>query len=210
MTRIRLIALRSFLAAATVIPASAAAMTPGTAQAGESAMESFKSRHEAVVKLVKKKASAKALEKEVDKLLDYQWIAEAALGGPSSYAGQCAERCDEFEKLLGELIRQNYLRLLRKADGQEVQYLGEKTGKTGAVKIDTKLAVEKNGRTQDVVVAYVLHRQGGHWQVRDIITDGVSLAKTYRYEFKQIHAKDGIDGIIAKLEQKLKELDKKG
>lgn len=210
MKRFSSFALRLALAAAVVAPASAAAMTPTTAQAGQGAMESFKARQEAVLKLVKKKASAKALEKEVDKLLDYDWIAKAALGGPSAYAEKCAEKCDEFSALLGKLIRQNYLRLLRNANGHEVVYLGEKTGKTGAVKIDTKITVKKNGRDQDVVVAYVLHNQNGVWQVRDIITDGVSLAKTYRYEFKQIHKADGIDGIIAKLEAKLRDLDKKG
>ena len=47
----------------------------------------------------------------------------------------------------------------------------------------------------------------GKWQVRDIITDEVSLAKTYRYEFNKIAKGEGIDGIISKLEDKLQKLD---
>ena len=56
------------------------------------------------------------------------------------------------------------------------------------------------------VVAYVLHEVDGRWQVRDIITDGVSIAKTYRFEFKKVLAKDGIDGILARLRTKLGEI----
>ena len=54
-----------------------------------------------------------------------------------------------------------------------------------------------------------MHEVDGRWQVRDIVTDGVSLARNYKYEFNQILKKDGIDGLIARLESKLAVLAKK-
>ena len=42
------------------------------------------------------------------------------------------------------------------------------------------------------------------------VTDEVSLAKTYRYEFNKIAKAEGIDGIIRKLEDKLAKLDAEG
>jgi phospholipid transport system substrate-binding protein len=54
-----------------------------------------------------------------------------------------------------------------------------------------------------------MHLSGDRWEVRDIITDGMSLAKTYRYEFNQIRKREGMDGIISKLETKLQELAQK-
>ena len=65
------------------------------------------------------------------------------------------------------------------------------------------MQVMKKGREQTVRVSYVMHQIDGGWQIRDIITDGVSLAKTYRYEFNQLLKQDGINSIVSKLEQKL-------
>ena len=79
----------------------------GSAAAAEtSAMDTFKTRHGKVVELVKKRAEAAALQKEVDELLDYKALAETSLGGPARYASKCEPRCAEFEALLTRLIRE--------------------------------------------------------------------------------------------------------
>lgn len=199
------------------IAAAIAAVTPtwsiGEVQAAPrrdaklSALDAFKAEHQKVIKLVKQKASSKKLQAEVDQLLDYDWLAQAALGGPSKYKEKCGARCDEFESILEKLIRENYLRMVRKAEGHPIEYVGQVSSKRGnAFKVKTRITVEKNGRKQRVVVAYVMHEIDGRWQVRDIITDDVSLAKTYRYQFSEIHKRSKIDGVIHKLEQKLAEL----
>jgi ABC-type transporter MlaC component len=179
------------------------AATPSVARAEQSAIEAFKAKHEGVVELVKKRASDKDLQGNVDDLLDYDWIAKAALGGPENFKEVCQNRCDEFEALLTKLIRENYLRMIRKAEKHPVEYVGQTAGKNGVYKVTTRVKIDKNGREQVVTVDYVMHQLDGHWQVRDIITDDISLAKTYRYEFNQIAKTQGIDGIIRKLEDKL-------
>lgn len=169
-------------------------------------MKAFKDKHDAIVKLVKKKASSKKLEAEIDGLLDYEWIAQAALGGSSKYADACGDKCGQFNDLLTELIRENYLRMVRKAASHPVEYIGEVAGKRGAYKLTTKVKIKKNGRDQVVEVAYVMHEIDGKWQVRDIITDSVSLAKTYRYEFNKTVKTNGIEGVLANLQRKIDEL----
>lgn len=183
------------------------ALAPASAEAGDKAIDAFKAKHEAVIDLVKKKASDDKLQARVDGLLDYDWLATAALGGPSNYATVCATRCDEFQGLLTRLIRENYLRMIRRADGHPVDYVGQTAGKNGIYKVTTRVKVDKNGRQQTVTVEYVMHQSGDGWRVRDIITDDVSLARTYRYEFSKIAKAEGIDGIIRKLEKKLASLD---
>lgn len=181
------------------------AVTPSVALAEQSAIEAFKSQHEAVVDLVKQSASDKDLQAKVDKLLDYDWIAKAALGGPDNYEEVCQTRCSEFDALLTQLIRENYLRMVRKAGNHPIEYVGQTVGKSG-VKVTTRIKIDKNGREQVVTVDYVMHQIDGRWQVRDIITDDISLAKNYRYEFNKIAKSQGIDGIIRKLKDKLAEL----
>jgi phospholipid transport system substrate-binding protein len=45
-----------------------------------------------------------------------------------------------------------------------------------------------------------MHQVDGIWKVEDIITDGVSLAKNYRFEFNKILKDKGINELIARLE----------
>jgi phospholipid transport system substrate-binding protein len=199
--RLLSVAFLALIATASVAPSAHAADAVGA----------FKTKHEAVVTLVKQTADDAKLQKELDSLLDYDWLAEQSLGGSENFAKVCGDRCDEFEKLLGELIRENYLRMVRKAEKHPVEYVGQVEGKNGLYKVTTKIKVDKNGREQTVVVEYVMHQgSDGNWQVRDIITDEVSLAKTYRYEFNKIAKAEGIDGIIRKLEDKLAKLDAEG
>ena len=188
----------------------------------QEAMNMFQARHQSVLKLVAAKADGAAVQKEVDQLIDYGELSQSALGGSREYAANCKERCAEFETLLGALIRENYLRLLQRAKGDQVEYLGAKIGRRGtAVKIQTRVNTEGKGtrkrdrRSQRVLVSYVLHkRASGDWAVVDIITEGVSLRKTYRYEFgkilKEPGDKGGIAGVISKISEKLAEIKKEG
>jgi phospholipid transport system substrate-binding protein len=182
------------------------ATIPSVVRAEDSAIDAFKAKHEAVVKLVKDNASDAALQAKIDELLDYDYLATSALGGAENYATVCGSRCDEFEDLLTKLIRQNYLRMIRKAEKHPVEYVGQVAGRNDVYKVTTRVKIDKNGREQTVTVDYVMHKIGGNWQVRDIITDDVSLSKTYRYEFNKIAKAEGIDGIIRKLQEKLESL----
>lgn len=187
-----------------------AVLAPSVVHAAD-AVGAFKTKHEAVVTLVKQGADDAKLQKELDSLLDYDWLAAQSLGGDENFAKVCGDRCDEFESLLGQLIRENYLRMVRKAEKHPVEYVGQVEGKNGVYKVTTKIKIDKNGREQTIVVEYVMHQSSdGSWQVRDIITDEVSLAKTYRYEFNKIAKAEGIEGIIRKLEDKLAKLDAEG
>jgi phospholipid transport system substrate-binding protein len=178
------------------------ALTPELARAG-AAGEAFKAKHDAIIDLVNRDASDAALGNAIDSMLDYQYLAESSLGGPENYAEVCADRCAEFEALLTKLIRVNYLRLARQANAHPLQHLADEEGRNGVHKVTTKVKIEKNGREKLMTVEYVMHQVDGKWQVRDIRTDGVSLAQTYRHEFHKINKAEGIDGIIKRLEEKL-------
>ena len=189
---------------------TAVSTAPAVASAEDSAIDAFKAKQEAVVRLVASGASDAKLQAKVDTLLDYDYLSTAALGGPKNYAGVCGERCAEFNDLLTRLIRENYLRMVRKAEKHPVEYVGQVAGRNDVYKVTTRVKADKNGREQVITVEYVMHKVDGNWQVRDIITDDVSLAKTYRYEFNKIVKSGGIDAVITKLQDKLASLGTKG
>lgn len=174
---------------------------------GVTALEEFKKRHEVVMLLVKSKMPEEAIAKEVDALLDYDWIAVQSLGGKNRADRRCEERCTEFDALLTRLIRQNYLKRITQAEDGVVEYVGEEK-RARASKVTTKVKFKKDGVEQTITVAYVMHVVDGKWQVRDIITEGVSLAKNYRFEFNKILRDEKIGGLITRLETKLADLAK--
>ena len=190
------------LSLALLMPLAAAA------EGGAGAIDAFKQSHQEVTALVDAGAETPKIQAEVDELLDYDWIAKAALGGPSRYAEACGERCDEFKALLTQLIRENYLKRIKAKNRGTVEYQGEEV-REKATKVDTKVTfVDKEGKTQIVEIDYVMHKVDGKWVVRDIITEGVSLAKNYKYEINRLHAEGGMDKVISTLQKKLDEVSK--
>jgi phospholipid transport system substrate-binding protein len=177
------------------------------AEGGVSALDEFKRRHEVVMLLVKSKMPEEAIAKEVDALLDYDWIAVQSLGGKNRADRRCGSKCADFDALLTRLIRQNYLKRITQAEDGTVEYVGEEK-RARASKVTTKVKFKKDGVEQTITVAYVMHVVDGKWQVRDIITEGVSLAKNYRFEFGKILRDEGIDGLIKRLETKLADIAK--
>lgn len=178
------------------------ALAPGLARAGNAA-EAFQAKHDALVELVKQDASDAKLGNVIDGMLDYQHLAESSLGGADNYAKVCADRCAEFEALLTQLIRNNYLRMARQVNQHPLQQIDDVEGRGGIHKVTTKVKVEKNGRDRLMTIEYVMHQVDGRWQIRDIITDGVSLTQTYRSDFNKINKAEGIDGIVRRLAEKL-------
>jgi phospholipid transport system substrate-binding protein len=198
------------LALALSLPATAGmALLPGVAQAGEptaeetAALEAIRGKQLAIVELVERRTPDDELQQSVDGLLDYAWLAQAALGGKSAATEACGGDCSEFEDLLTQLVRRNYMQMLRKAAGTPIDYVDAEAGRGGLFKVTTKIKIAKNGRKQTIEVAYVVFKAGDAWIVRDIITDGVSLTKTYRFEFNKTLKKDGFPALIQKMKDKL-------
>ena len=201
--------MRSIIAALSL---SLALLSPSLALAegGPGAIDAFKGAHEEVTTLVDSGAKSNEIQGRVDELLDYDWIATAALGGPKGFEKRCGDRCDEFKALLTKLIRENYLRRIEAKDRGKVEYLREHV-RDKATKVDTKVTfTDKEGETRTVEIDYVMHKVDGDWKVRDIITDGVSLAKNYTYEMNKLYKDGGMDKIISSLEQKIAELEADG
>lgn len=178
------------------------------AEGGAGAIDAFKQAHSDVTALVDADAESVKIQQKADALLDYDFLVQAALGGPSRYAKACGDRCDEFKALLTQLIRQNYLKRIKAKNRGTVDYLGEEV-REKATKVDTKVTFQdKDGKTQVVSISYVMHKVDGEWQVRDIITEGVSLAKNYKYEINRLYVEGGMDKVISTLQKKLDEVSK--
>lgn len=193
-------------------PETVAPSVPGDKTAGPSAKATFVASEQAVSALVEAGAKDEALEAAVDQLLDYDWLAQAALGGPKKYQKRCADRCAEFKALLSKLIRRNYLKRISAKDNgtviaidEEIRvHRGRQVAKVNTLVSYTSL---EDGRPMTQRVSYIMHRVGTQWQVRDMITEGLSLAKTWKHDFTELHKQGGMELVISRLRSKLGELD---
>ncbi|MFN0246162.1 MAG: phospholipid-binding protein MlaC [Kofleriaceae bacterium] len=109
---------------------------------------------------------------------------------------------DEFSKLLRSLIEDNYVRGLRANLTYQVEYVGESADKAGNLVVQTKIKTQRKGRPYTIAVDYVLVKEGDKLRAFDVKTDGVGLVENYRTMFNKIMAKDGFDGLLAKMKKK--------
>jgi ABC-type transporter MlaC component len=109
---------------------------------------------------------------------------------------------DQFQSLLRTLIEDNYVRGMRANLQYTVDYVAESTDKDGNVIVTTKINTTRKGRPYTIDVDYVLVKDGPKMRAWDVKTDGVGLVENYRTMFNKIIAKDGFDGLIAKMKKK--------
>jgi len=194
----------ALLAFALFVPA------PASASGEPGAKDTWVRAHADVVALLEQGAPEGDVSAKVDLLLDHRFIAQTALGGAARYRERCGERCAEYEALVARLVRHTYLARLSAHERAKIEVVGEVV-REKATKVDTRVAfTDAEGRHRTVNVDYVMHRVDGHWIVRDVITDGVSLAKNQRYEVNRLYREGGIDLVIERLRKKLAELEADG
>jgi phospholipid transport system substrate-binding protein len=181
---------------------------PSPSTAADAATATVRQANDTLRELLRKKASPgsdeeKKLTKEVTgrlgTFLDVDELGRRALRDHWSKLN--AEQRREFTKLLRELVEANYLKALRGRLDYDVAYANETTTSSG-VRVATEVTALRNGRKRTMSIDYVLHRQNDDWRVFDLVTDGVGLVENYRAQFNKVIAKEGVDGLLARMRKK--------
>lgn len=146
-----------------------------------------------------KKAAAKVTE-SVRGFLDIDELARRALA--DHWAKLTKAQQDEYLAVLRGLIEDNYIKGLRANLEYTVAYKGESKNADKTVLVQTEVTSKRRGRPIKIAVDYVLVDSGGKLRCFDIKTDGVGLVENYRAQFNKIIAKDGFDGLLAKMKKK--------
>lgn len=152
--------------------------------------------------LVSKSRSAedeKKLDAAFDAVFDYDTLAKATL--KDSWDKRTPAERAEFTAVLKDLVRNAYRRNIKKTLGYEIDYKGEEDGDAGKV-VRTVAHNKKNNREEPVSIDYVVHQVDGKWLINDIVTEGASLAHTYRNQFRKIIDKKGFDELLKRMKAK--------
>ncbi len=196
------LALIAALAVAWLAPAAALADQdgPGT--------RAVKGANDTIAKLLKTKVAPDSAEEaalkarvtdSVRAFLDVDMLGKRALA--DHWDGLKDDQKQRFLRLLRELIEQNYVKGLRANLDYQVAYKGERKRGPHLV-VSTEIKAKRRGRPHTISVEYVLFNDGGTWRAFDVTTDGIGLVENYRAQFNKLIAKDGFDGLLARMERK--------
>lgn len=136
----------------------------------------------------------------VDKILvpkfDFNMITKAAVGKHWSKATPAQQKAltEGFQQVL---IR-TYAKALLNYSGEQIRYLPEIPGRSGTVVVPTEVS---EAGAKPIPIDYRVHNKSGSWKVYDVKIDKVSLVSNYRSSFNSQIRKDGIDGLIKRLDE---------
>jgi phospholipid transport system substrate-binding protein len=139
-------------------------------------------------------AARQKLESILTRAIDLEGVARAALGKnwDDATPAQRKKFLDAFKQRFRRATADQFSDDYR---GTEVKYLPESAGEEGAVKVPTEVTI----KGEPTHIDYLMRRSGGDWRIVDIVVDDVSTVDNYRSSFGRIVKKEGMDGLIARL-----------
>lgn len=184
--------------AAPAAPAKAGAGTQAVKQANETISGLLKQKAPAGSK--QEKELAAKVTTSVRGFLDIDQLGKRAM--VDQWSKLSKDQQQQFLTVLRELIEANYVKGLRANLNYTVEYAGETTDKDGNTVVTTNVKTQRKGRPYTIEVVYVLVKDGAKLRAFDVKTDGVGLIENYRAMFNKVIAKDGFDGLLAKMKKK--------
>ena len=147
-------------------------------------------------KSIDKDSRLKKLNDISTKYLDLDALAGYTLGDYREKATN-AEK-ENFNKLFREYFIKNMSSKLNDFSEQDVKIIDSKKINENNIIVSTKIFSKKD--TQEIVVEWRIYTKDSKLLVRDLVVEGLSLARTQKEEFASIIANKGLAGVISALE----------
>jgi phospholipid transport system substrate-binding protein len=166
------------------------------------ASDALKTKHTALTDLVSRPKTAESerkIDEVFDEVFDYDSLAKATL--KDSWDDRSPAERSDFSALLKELVRNAYRRNIKKTLGYGVEYVSELDGEAGKV-VHTVATNSHNKREDPVNIDYVLHQVNGTWRIADIVTEGSSLVRNYRNQFRKVIQKHSFEELLKRMKAK--------
>jgi phospholipid transport system substrate-binding protein len=111
------------------------------------------------------------------------------------------EERERFIQLFTELLETTYIDRIEDYSDERMEYVRERIKGDRAI-VDTLFITKK----KQIPINYKLIRKEGKWWVFDIVIEEVSLISSYRETYSEIVMRDGIEGLLTRMENKIEEL----
>lgn len=176
------------------------------ASADISATDSIRGSVDGILTLLQNKeldqtTRRKEMRKVINERFDFHAMSQSTLA--TNWKKASKEQQEEFVTLFSQLIENTYIGRVEAYTDEKVDYPGEKVKGNKAVVATLILTA-----SADIPIDYkVYQKKNGEWWVYDVIIEGISLISNYRSSYQDIVSKEGLDGLLAKMRDKIKELE---
>lgn len=138
-------------------------------------------------------ATRQKLENILTRAVDLEGVARSALGKNWDEATPAQRKrfLDAFKQRFRKATAEQFTEDYRNT---EVKYFPE-VADEGGVKVPTEVTI----KGEPTHIDYLMRRVGTEWRIVDIIVDDVSTVENYRSSFGRIIKKEGMDGLINRL-----------
>jgi len=106
-----------------------------------------------------------------------------------------------FTDLFSDLLEATYIGKIENYTDERVDY-GEERIEGDRALVETNVVT----KSAEIPINYKLLREGEEWRIYDVVIENVSLVRNYRSTYDEIVRKEGIDGLLKRMEDKLAEL----
>lgn len=148
-------------------------------------------------------ATRQKLEAIVTRAVDLEGMAKSALG--KTWMETPAAKRKKFLEAFKSRFRKATGEQLDQYRSTSIKYFPEKTEDD-----DTIVPTEVLVKGEPTHIDYRMRKQDGSWRIVDLVVDDVSTVENYRSSFNRIIKKEGMDGLIARLNGTGKVVDSGG
>ena len=148
-------------------------------------------------KSIKLEDKKKEIEKIAINFVDVDGLGKFTLGSERKNLNK--EQLKKYTKTFRVFFAKNISSRLQNYSDQDIKVIGSKQISDNYVMVNSKMISKKEG--QEIAVDWRVFKINDKLVVRDLVVEGLSLAKTQRQEFSSILASKGFDGLIKSLDE---------
>lgn len=176
-------------------------ITPAEAKVAEAFIRTKHDKVRAVLRQPDTPKRAKRLTVLLGEFLDYEKLARLSLD--REWEKRTPKERARFVSLLRQLVERQYQRNMESTLQYKVSWVGTEPVDADSVLVKSSARSQKKKRQPAITIDYTMSPYGKEWRVWDIWTDGVSLVKNYRRQFRRVIRDEGWKGLIKRMEDRL-------
>ena len=189
------------LVGAFLLSAGVAAATPGP-------MEQARTTVDAVMAILResnmeKEARREKLSSTIRARFDFTEMSQRILA--TNWKSASDEQRSRFINIFSDLLERNYIGRIESYTDEKIDFLKERVQGNRAA-VDTVIVT----KSVQIPISYRMVQQGSEWMVYDVVIESVSFVNNYRNSYGEILKKEGFDGLLARMTEKLAQLEQGG
>lgn len=132
----------------------------------------------------------------IEPVFNFNEMAKLSLGNNWKEASESEQQ--EYVKLFSDLLATTYLKKIDQVKKDTVIFRGHRERQDQAL-----VKTDVNFNNDLFPIVYKMRKEASGWRVHDVSIENISLVSNYRSEFAGIIRKNGIDGLLNDLRQKV-------